>query len=79
MVQGEVGRRIEEGQGWEASALWKRQSKEIIQRLPEVQTLREGVGQDPEDIWFDVNWTEESSDKAKKKQKTGYWWETDDC
>tara|TARA_R100001163_G_scaffold25194_2_gene20766 strand:- start:31157 stop:31522 length:366 start_codon:yes stop_codon:yes gene_type:complete len=79
MVQGKVGGRIEERQGWEAPALWKEQSKKILEGLPEVQALREGVEQDPKDIWFDVDWTEESSNKTKKKQKAGDWWETDDC
>ena len=79
MVQGKVGGRIEKRQGWEAPALWKEQSKKILEGLPEVQALREGVEQDSKDIWFDVDWIEESSNKAKKKQKAGDWWETDDC
>jgi hypothetical protein len=66
MVQGEVGRRIEEGQGWEAPAVRKEQGEIEWQRLSEVQTISESLRQNTQDIWLDVNWSEESSDQEKE-------------
>ena len=80
LVQGEVGGRIEEGpEDGQAPTVREKQSQEVLKGLPEVQTLSQGLIEDPEDFWFDVHWTETSSDKAKAGQKTGCWWETDDC
>ena len=80
LVQGEVGGRIEEGpEDGQAPTVWEKQSQEVLKGLPEVQTISQGLIEDPEDFWFDVHWTETSSDKAKAGQKAGCWWETDDC
>ena len=79
MVQGKMGRRIEEGQGWETPTMREGESKIVWKRIPEVQALGESLKRDPKDFWFDVKWTEKSSHKTKKSQETGDWWETDDC
>ena len=80
LVQGEVGGRIEEGpEDGQAPTVREKQSQEVLKGLSEVQTLSQGLIEDPEDFWFDVHWTETSSDKAKAGQIAGCWWETDDC
>ena len=77
LVQGEVGGRVEKGQGRKASGMWTVQGKIIRKGLPEVQAFRKNLQQDPKDFWFDVEWSETISNKKKKRKKTGDWWETD--
>ena len=79
LVQREVGGRIEEGQGRKAPTVWEVKGKIVRKGLPEMPTIGQSIIEDPEDFWFDVKWTEESSHEAKKSQETGDWWETDDC
>ena len=67
MVQGEVGGRIEEGpEDGEASTVRKGQGEIEWQRLSEVQTISESLRQNTQDIWLDVDWSEESSDQEKE-------------
>ena len=59
--------------------MWEVKGKIVRKGLPEVQAVGQSLIEDPEDLWVNVKWAEEGSHKAKKKQKTGYWWEADDC
>tara|TARA_Y100001938_G_scaffold122511_1_gene170995 strand:- start:23 stop:304 length:282 start_codon:yes stop_codon:yes gene_type:complete len=77
LVQGEVGRRIEKGEGRQAPTMWEEQSEDVLERLSEVQALSEGLIEDPEDFWFDVKWTETGRNKKKEGKEAGCWWETD--
>ena len=79
LVQGEVGGRIEKRQRRKTSGMWTVQGKIIRKGLPEVQAFRKSFTKDPKDFWCDVEWSKTVSNKKKKKQKAGDWWEADDC
>jgi len=79
LVQGKVGRRIENWQGRKAPTMWEEQGEDVIEGISEVQALGKGLVEDPEDFWFDVKWTETGRDKKKAGKEAGCWWEADDC
>ena len=79
LVQGEVGGRIEEGQGRKAPTVWEVKGKIVRKGLPEMPTIGQSIIEDPEDLWVNVEWAEKSSHKAKKSQEARGWWKADDC
>tara|TARA_Y100000004_G_scaffold186339_1_gene237756 strand:- start:6025 stop:6432 length:408 start_codon:yes stop_codon:yes gene_type:complete len=71
LVQGKVGGRVADGQGWETPPLWEKQGEIEWERISEVPSIYQSIKQNSQDLWKHVEWGEEGSDEEEEGEEAG--------